>query len=63
MYSALGGAIKLKANLYCGVASAETDIPGRYAKFFRVFKTSTSKDVQVLFNVASRDLQSTTGKT
>ena len=62
VYSALVGAIKLKANLYCGVASAETDILGRYAKFFRGLKTSTSQEVQVLFNLVSRDLQSTTGK-
>ena len=48
--------------LSCGIPSAETDILGRYAKFSRGLKTSTSQEVQVLFNLVSRDLQSTTGK-
>ena len=44
------------------MTSAKTDILGRYGKFAKGLKSSTCDEVRVLFNLVSRDLQSTTGK-
>ena len=48
--------------LSCGNSSAETDILARYGKFSMGLRTSTSQEVRVMFNLLSRNLQSTTGK-
>ena len=40
--------------------SARTDILGRYGKFVKGLKSSVSQEVRILFNLVSRDLQSTT---
>ena len=48
--------------LSCGETSAKTDILSRYSKFTKGLRTSVSQEVRVLFNLAARDLQSTTAK-
>ena len=39
-----------------------TDILSRYGKFCKGLRTSVSPEIRVLFNLAARDLQSTTAK-
>ena len=39
-----------------------TDILSRYGKFCKGLKNSVSQEVRVLFNLAARDLQTTTAK-
>ena len=48
--------------LSCGETSAMTDILSRYGKFCKGLRTSVSPEIRVLFNLAARDLQSTTAK-
>ena len=48
--------------LSCGQSTARTDILTRYSKFFKSLRTSTSKEVATMANLASRDIQTTTGK-
>ena len=48
--------------LASGSTSAETDILARYGNFSKGLRTSRSQEVRVLFNLVSRDLQSTTRK-
>ena len=52
----------LQQVLSCGETSAKTDILSRYSKFTKGLRTSVSQEVRVLFNLAARDLQSTTAK-
>ena len=52
----------LQQVLSCGKTSARTDILGRYGKFMKGLRKSVSQEIRVLFNMVSRDLQSTTGK-
>ena len=52
----------LQQVLSCGKTSARTDILGRYGKFMKGLRKSVSQEIRVLFNIVSRDLQSTTGK-
>ena len=47
--------------LSCGLDSARTDILVRYAKFFKSLRTSPGREVSVLANIVSRDIQTTTG--
>ena len=47
--------------LSCGLDTARCDILTRYAKFFKNLRCSPSKEVAVLANVVSRDIQTTTG--
>ena len=42
--------------------SARTDILSRYGKFSKNLRGSVSKEVRVLFNLVSRDLQTTTAR-
>ena len=42
--------------------SAKTDILSRYGKFCKSLRTSVSQEVRVLFNLVSRDLQTTTAR-
>ena len=52
----------LQQVLSCGDTSARTDILARYGKFSRGLRTSVSKEVRVLYNMVSRDMQTTTAK-
>ena len=52
----------LQQVLLCGETSARTDILSRYGKFCKGLKNSVSQEVRVLFNLAARDLQTTTAK-
>ena len=52
----------LQEVLTCGDTSARTDILSRYGKFVKGLKSSASEEVRILFNLVSRDLQSTTGR-
>ena len=52
----------LQQVLSCGETSAMTDILSRYSKFCKGLRTSVSPEIRVLFNLAARDLQSTTAK-
>ena len=52
----------LQQVLSCGEISARTEILSRYSKFCKGLRASVSPEVRVLFNLAARDLQSTTGK-
>ena len=45
-----------------GDTSARTDILSRYGKFVKGLKSSVSQEVRILFNLVSRDIQSTTGR-
>ena len=47
--------------LSCGLDSARTDILVRYAKFFKSLRSSPSREVSVMANIVSRDIQTTTG--
>ena len=47
--------------LYCGLDSARCDILSRYVKFFTNLRSSPSKEVAVIANLVSRDIQTTTG--
>ena len=47
--------------LSCGLDTARCDILTRYAKFFKNLRCSPSKEVAVLANLVSRDIQTTTG--
>lgn len=50
----------LQQVLMCGQTSARTDILSRYVRFFKALSNSVSKEVRILFNLISRDQQSTT---
>jgi hypothetical protein len=47
--------------LSCGLDTARCDILTRYSKFFKNLRCSPSKEVAVLANLVSRDIQTTTG--
>ena len=47
--------------LSCGMDNARCDILTRYSKFFKNLRISPSKEVSVLANLVSRDIQTTTG--
>ena len=48
--------------LSCSQSTARTDILTRYSKFFNSLRPSTSKEVATMANIASRDIQTTTGR-
>jgi hypothetical protein len=48
--------------LSCDQTSATTDVLTRYGKFFKSLRSSTSIEVATMANLASRDIQTTTGR-
>ena len=52
----------LQQMLCCGHSSARVDILCRYVNFFHSLRSSSSKEVQVLSRLVSRDIQTVTGK-
>ena len=52
----------LQQVLSSGFTSAKVNILSRYSTFVKGLKSSVSKEIRTLFNIVSRDLQSTTGQ-